>query len=58
MPKYQVNGELLKLYKINIEADSAIDAYFAAEQAATHEWQEIETDNSITVVDADELELI
>jgi hypothetical protein len=57
MSKYKVFGDKLIEYYIDVDANSAEEAYDIASNAATHNWIQIETDSVIQVhfVD-DELE--
>ena len=49
MTKYKVYGDKLEEYYIELEANSAEEAWDIASNAATHEWIKIETDSVIDV---------
>ena len=49
MNKYKVYGDKLEEYYIELEANSAEEAWDIASNAATHEWIKIETDSVIDV---------
>ena len=49
MKKFKVFGDKLVEYYINVEANSADEAWDIASAAGTHEWSQIETDSVIEV---------
>ena len=49
MTKYKVYGDKLEEYYIELEANSAEEAWDIASNAATHQWIKIETDSVIDV---------
>ena len=51
MTKYRVTGDKLIKYYIDVEADDSDEAWDIASAAGTHEWFEIESDNTIEVFD-------
>ena len=55
MSKYKVFGDKLVDYYIDVEANSADEAWDIASAAGTHEWFEIERDTAIEVHFVDEL---
>ena len=51
MHKYKVTGDKITQYYMEVEADTPDDAWDIAAAADTHEWFEIESDNTIEVFD-------
>jgi len=51
MHKYRVTGDKITQYYMEVEADTPDDAWDIASAAGTHEWFEIESDNTIEVFD-------
>lgn len=54
--KYKVFGDKLMEYYIDVEANSADEAWDNASAAGTHEWSQIERDNVIEVHFVEQLE--
>ena len=55
MSKYKVFGDKLVDYYIDVEANSADEAWDIASAAGTHEWFQIEKDTTIEVHFVEEL---
>jgi hypothetical protein len=56
MKTFRVTGALTKLYYMDVAADSGLEAYDIAESRNTEDWFEIETDNTIELVEVYENE--
>ena len=56
MNKYKVFGDKLVDYYIDVEANSAEEAWDIASAAGTHEWFQIEKDTTIEVHFVEELQ--
>lgn len=55
MTKYRVTGDKLIKYYIDVEADDSDEAWDIASAAGTHEWFEMESDDTIEVFNVESI---